>query len=58
MKYYMNKYSSLDTPMQITLNDNTGKTLKTLVTNDQLKQNWQDTQFPRKNFSLFRLQME
>ena len=26
MKYYMNKYSSLDTPMQITLNDNTGKT--------------------------------
>ncbi len=57
MKYYMNKYSSLDTPMQITLNDNTGKTLKTLVTNDQLKQKLAGYAVPRKNFSLFRLQM-
>lgn len=26
MKYYMNRYSNLDTPTVITLNDNTGKT--------------------------------
>lgn len=39
MKYYMNKFSNLDTPMLVTLNDNTGKTLKTLITNDQLKTN-------------------
>lgn len=32
MKYFMNKFTSLDTPMLITLNDNTGKVLKTLVT--------------------------
>ena len=38
MKYYMNKFSNLDTPMLVTLNDNTGKTLKTLINNDQLKQ--------------------
>ena len=53
MKYYMNKYSSLDTPMQITLNDNTGKTLKTLVTNDQLKQKLAGYAVPKKEFFTF-----
>ena len=38
MKYYMNRYSNLNTPTVITLNDNTGKVLSTLVTNDNLKQ--------------------
>ena len=37
MKYYMNRYSNLSTPTVITLNDNAGKVLSTLVTNDNLK---------------------
>ncbi len=37
MKYFMNRYSNLDTPTVITLNDNTGKTLTTLVDNAVLK---------------------
>ena len=39
MKYYMNKFSNLDTPMLVTLNDNSGKTLKTLITNDAIETN-------------------
>ena len=35
LKYYMNRYTNLSTPMVITLNDHTGKTLSTLVTNDK-----------------------
>ena len=37
MKYFMNRYSSLDIPTVITLNDNNGKTLTTLVDNAALK---------------------
>lgn len=49
MKYYMNKFSNLDTPMLVTLNDNTGKTLKTLITNDQLKQTLAGYAIPQKS---------
>lgn len=38
MKYFMNTYSDLNTPYVITLNDNTGKRLKTLEDNQLLKE--------------------
>ncbi len=53
MKYYMNKFSNLDTPMLVTLNDNTGKTLKTLINNDQLKQTLSGYAIPQKEFFTF-----
>lgn len=53
MKYYMNTYSSLDTPPQITLNNNEGRVLKTLVTNDKLKQTVAGYAFPTKEFFTF-----
>ena len=39
MKYYINTYTNLDTPAVITLNDNEGKTLKTLEANNE-KKSW------------------
>ncbi len=49
----MNKFSSLDTPMLVTLNDNSGKTLKTLITNDALKQTLSGYAVPQKEFFTF-----
>jgi len=46
-------YSMGDTPMLVTLNDNTGKTLKTLITNDQLKQTLAGYAIPQKEFFTF-----
>ena len=54
MKYFMNKFTSLDTPMLITLNDNTGKVLKTLVTNDKLKDKLAGYAIPQKEFFTFK----
>lgn len=54
MKYFMNKFTSLDTPMLITLNDNTGKVLKTLVTNDKLKEKLAGYAIPQKGFFTFK----
>ena len=54
MKYFMNKNTSLDTPMLITLNDNTGKVLKTLVTNDKLKEKLAGYAIPQKEFFTFK----
>ena len=54
MKYFMNKFTSLDTPMLITLNDNTGKVLKTLVTNDKLKEKLAGYAIPQKEFFAFK----
>lgn len=53
MKYYMNTYSSLDTPPQITLNNNDGRVLKTLVTNDKLKETLAGYALPTKEFFTF-----
>lgn len=53
MKYYMNRYTSLDTPTLITLNDNTGKILTTLVDNAELKQEIAKYDMPRKEFFNF-----
>jgi dipeptidyl-peptidase-4 len=49
----MNTYSSLQTPTVITLNDNTGKVLKTLVTNQKLKETLAQYQLPKKEFFYF-----
>ena len=54
MKYFMIKFTSLDTPMLITLNDNTGKVLKTLVTNDKLKEKLAGYAIPQKEFFTFK----
>ena len=53
MKYFMNRYSNLDTPTVITLNDNTGKTLTTLVDNAVLKQKLRGYDMPPKEFFSF-----
>ena len=53
MKYFMNRYSSVDTPTVITLNDNTGKTLTTLVDNAALKQKINSYAMPKKEFFSF-----
>lgn len=54
LKYFMNTYSNLQTPAVITLNDNTGKVLKTLVTNLKLKETLAQYQLPKKEFFTFR----
>lgn len=53
MKYYINTFSNLNTPTQITLNNNEGKLLKTLVTNDKLKQTLSEYALPTKEFFTF-----
>lgn len=53
MKYYLNRYSNLSTPTLITLNDNTGKTLTTLVDNAALKQKLSEYNMPKKEFFSF-----
>lgn len=54
LRYFMNTYSNLQTPAVITLNDNTGKVLKTLVTNQKLKETLAQYQLPKKEFFTFR----
>ncbi len=53
MKYYINRFSNVDTPTLITLNDNTGKQLATLVDNAALKQKIAARNLPRKEFFNF-----
>jgi len=53
MRYFMNKVTNVTTPMLITLNDNTGKTLKTLITNDKLKGELAKYDIPQKEFFTF-----
>lgn len=54
MKYFMNKHTSVQNPMTITLNDNTGKVLKTLVTNQKLQQELAGYALPQKEFYSFK----
>lgn len=56
MKYFMNRYSNVDTPTVITLNDNTGKALTTLVDNAALKQKISGIAMPKKEFFSFQTQ--
>ncbi|MDO4163797.1 MAG: S9 family peptidase [Bacteroides sp.] len=53
MKYFMNRYSNLNTPTLITLNDNNGKVLKTLIDNAALKQTLSEYNMPTKEFFTF-----
>ena len=52
----MNRYSNLSTPTVITLNDNAGKVLSTLVTNDNLKKTLTQYNVPQKEFFTFQTQ--
>ncbi len=53
MKYYMNRYSNMQTPLVITLNDRSGRTLTTLVDNAALKQKLNGYRMPSKEFFSF-----
>ncbi len=52
-KYFMNRYSNLNTPTVITLCDATGKVLKTLVDNHELKSRLESMNLPKKEFFTF-----
>ena len=53
MKYYINTFSNIATPPVITINDNTGKTLTTLVDNKKLAQKVASMNLPSKEFFTF-----
>lgn len=53
MKYYLNRYTNLNTPMVITLNDNRGQVLTTLVDNKKLTALLAEYNLPKKEFFSF-----
>ncbi|MDR0938880.1 MAG: S9 family peptidase [Mediterranea sp.] len=53
IKHFMNKYTALDEPLVITLNDADGKKLTTLVTNEKLKAELAAYSLPKKEFFSF-----
>ena len=53
MKYFLDRYTSLDTPTVITLRDNTGRTLTTLVDNAALNRKLAEYALPTKEFFSF-----
>ncbi|KAA6333150.1 Dipeptidyl aminopeptidase 4 [termite gut metagenome] len=53
MKYYVNTYSTMQTPPVVTLNNNEGKVLKTLVDNSKLKQLLAEYDLPTREFFTF-----
>ena len=53
MKYFINTYSSIDTPHTVTINDNSGKELKTLIDNKELKERLAQFDMPTKEFFTF-----
>ena len=52
--YFINTYSSKDTPTEITLNDNKGRELVTLLDNKQLKEQVARLNMPTKEFFTFK----
>lgn len=54
MKYFINTFSNADTPAIITINDNNGKELATLVDNRKLKQQMASLNMPSKEFFTFK----
>lgn len=54
MAYYINTYSSMNTPTLITLNDNRGRELATLVDNHELKAKVAGLNLPKKEFFTFK----
>mgnify|MGYP003182003994 FL=1 len=53
-KYYINTFSNISTPTLITLNDNRGKELTTLLDNSKLKAQTAQLIMPQKEFFTFR----
>ena len=53
MKYYINTFTNITTPPVITINDNTGKTLTTLVDNKLLAEKVANLHMPSKEFFTF-----
>lgn len=53
-KYYINKYSGIKTPTLITINDNKGKELTTLLDNAELKAKVSSLNMPSKEFFSFK----
>ena len=53
MKYYINTFTNLTTPPVITINDNTGKTMTTLVDNKKLVEKVSKLNMPSKEFFTF-----
>ena len=54
MKYFINTFSNISTPPLITINDNTGKELITLVDNQRLKDKIASMTLPSKEFFTFK----
>lgn len=54
LKYYINTFSNISTPTLITLNDNRGKELTTLLDNRKLKEQTAQLNMPQKEFFTFR----
>ena len=53
MKYFINTYSSIDTPHTVTTNDSNGKELKTLIDNKALTEKLAKFNMPSKEFFTF-----
>ena len=53
MKYYLNRFSNTTTPTVVTLNDNSGKVLTTLIDNATLKEKLSARQLPQTEFFSF-----
>ena len=53
MKYFINTHSSINTPHVVTTNNNSGKTIKTLIDNNKLKQRLAEFDMPTKEFFTF-----
>ena len=54
MKYFINTYSSINTPHTVTTNDNNGKEIKTLIDNKNLKERLAKFDMPTKEFFTFK----
>lgn len=53
MKYYLNRFSNTTTPTVVTLNDNSGKVLTTLIDNAALKEKLSARRLPQTEFFSF-----
>ena len=53
MKYFINTHSSINTPHVVTTNNNSGKRIKTLIDNANLKQRLAEFDMPAKEFFTF-----
>ena len=54
MKYFINTYSSINTPHVVTTNNNSGKVIKALIDNRSLKERLAEFDMPTKEFFTFK----